>query len=65
MKLVITYKDAEDKIHEDHLVSALDTAYLVDYQGQEIQPNESQFLHYLQKFYEDHGCRQIDIIRES
>ena len=65
MKLVITYKDAEDAIHEDYLVSSLDTAYLVDYQGQEIQPNATQFLHYLQKFYEDHGCRNIDMKKES
>jgi hypothetical protein len=64
MKLVITYKDADDKNHQDHLVSALDAAYLVNEQG-EVQPNESLFQEYLLKFYEDIGCHHVEIKEET
>jgi len=65
MKLVITYKDAEDNVHQDHLVTALDTAYLVNYERQEVQPNENMFQGYLQKFYEDGGCHHVEIKEEG
>jgi hypothetical protein len=64
MKLVISYKDAEDNSHQDELTTTLDSAFLINTAQQETQPNESSFQLYLRQFYENCGCDHV-VIREA
>lgn len=64
MKLVITYRDAENNPHQDELTTSLDKAYLINRADQETQPNESLFQVYLRQFYENCGCDHV-VIEES
>jgi len=61
MQLIITYKDSEDAVHEDHMDTQLDRAFLQNEQGQEEPPAESNFIAALQQFYQDCGCYHVDI----